>query len=71
MWYIDVDVRFYHVGVPQLKKVYIFNGCTVSRMLIGRALTKLKLVAKPKKIQVEPSWGERVSKNGARKSDRL
>ena len=20
MWYIDVDVRFYHVGVPQLKK---------------------------------------------------
>ena len=24
-----------------------------------------------KKFQVEPSWGERVSKNGARKSDRL
>jgi hypothetical protein len=57
--------------VPQLKEVYIFNGCTVSRMLIGRALTKLKLVAKPKKIQVEASWAERVSKNGARKSDRL
>ncbi len=40
-------------------------------MLIGRALTKLKLIAKPKKIQGEPSGGERVSKNGARKSDRL
>ena len=24
MWYIDVDVRFYHVGVPQLKKKVYF-----------------------------------------------
>jgi len=24
MWYIDVDVRFYHVGVPQLKKKSLF-----------------------------------------------
>ena len=31
------------------KKVYIFNGCAVSKMLIGRALTKLKLEAKSKK----------------------
>jgi hypothetical protein len=43
-------LAFYRVGVPQLKKVYIFNGCTVSRMLIGRALTKLGFEAKPKKI---------------------
>ena len=49
------------------------DGCTVSKTLIGRALTKLGFEARPKKnkIQVEPSWGERVSKNGARKSDRL
>ena len=40
------------------------DGCTVSKPLIGRALNR-------KKFQVEPSWGERVSKNGARKSDRL
>jgi len=39
-------------GAPtETKKVDIFNGCTVSRMLIGRALTKLKLVAKPKKFR--------------------
>ena len=50
MWYINVDVRFYHVGVPQLKNVYIFNGCTVSKTLIGRALTKLGFEARPKKI---------------------
>ena len=24
MWYINVDVRFYHVGVPQLKKKVYF-----------------------------------------------
>ena len=40
------------------------DGCTVSKQLIGRALNR-------KKFQVEPSWGERVSKNEARKSDRL
>jgi hypothetical protein len=63
---------FIMLGRPNSnKKVYIFNGCTVSKTLIGRALTKLGFEAKPKKIQVEPSWGERVSKNGARKSDRL
>ena len=43
----------------------------MSKTLIGRALTKLGFEARPKKFQVEPSWGERVSKNGARKSDRL
>ena len=49
------------------------DGYTVSKMLIiGCALTSLCFEAKPRKqIQVEPSWDERISKNGARKSDRL
>ena len=42
---------FIMLGCPNSnKKVYIFNGCTVSKTLIGRALTKLGFEAKPKKI---------------------
>jgi hypothetical protein len=45
MWYINVDVRFYHVGVPQLKKKFIFITLTT---LFSKKNIKFKVALRPR-----------------------
>ena len=66
MWYIDVDVRFYHVGVPQLKKKFVFITLTT---LFSKKNIKFKVALRPR-LGLKPmvisvsNHGRRVVKPG-------
>ena len=66
MRYIDVDVRFYHVGVPQLKKKFIFITLTT---LFSKKNIKFKVALRPR-LGLKPmvisvsNHGRRVVKSG-------
>ena len=45
MWYIDVDVRFYHVGVPQLKQKSLF---LLLLLLFFQKNIKFKVALRPR-----------------------
>ncbi len=66
MWYIDVDVRFYHVGVPQLKQKSLF---LLLLLLFFQKNIKFKVALRPR-LGLKPmvisvsNHGRRVVKSG-------
>ena len=66
MWYINVDVRFYHFGVPQLKqKKFIFITLTTlfSKKIKFKVALRPRLGLKPMVVSVS-NHGRRVVKSG-------
>jgi hypothetical protein len=66
MWYINVDVRFYHVGVPQLKQKSLF---LLLLLLFFQKNIKFKVALRPR-LGLKPmvisvsNHGRRVVKSG-------